>query len=91
MVLRSILILFLIFISGLTADNLTYITEQNVPYYSTELGQADDYIKERCVADLYYPENNFGVRIEDTLYLNNNGQFEVLAEYPYDLVIPIKT
>jgi len=29
------------------------------------------------------------VRIEDTIYLNQQGQFEVLADYPYDLVIPI--
>ncbi len=38
---------------------------------------------------LYYPEKNMGVRIEDTIYLNENGQFEILADYPYDLVIPI--
>jgi len=37
---------------------------------------------------LYYPEKNMGVRIEDTIYLNENGQFEILADYPYDLVIP---
>jgi len=39
---------------------------------------------------LYYPEKGMGVRIEDTIYLNENGQFEILADYPYDLVIPIK-
>lgn len=38
---------------------------------------------------LYYPEKGMGVRIEDTLYLNENGQFEILADYPYDLVIPL--
>ena len=38
---------------------------------------------------LYYPERGMGVRIEDTIYLNQQGQFEVLADYPYDLVIPI--
>jgi Xaa-Pro aminopeptidase len=39
---------------------------------------------------LYYPENEAGVRIEDTLYLNENGQFEILAKYPYELIIPMK-
>ena len=38
---------------------------------------------------LYYPEKGIGVRIEDTIYLNENRQFEILADYPYDLVIPI--
>ena len=38
---------------------------------------------------LYYPEKDMGVRIEDTVYLNENGQFEILADYPYDLVIPV--
>jgi len=38
---------------------------------------------------LYYPEKGMGVRIEDTLYLNEKGKFEILADYPYDLVIPL--
>ena len=38
---------------------------------------------------LYYPERGMGVRIEDTIYLNQQGRFEIVAEYPYDLVIPI--
>jgi len=38
---------------------------------------------------LYYPGKGIGVRIEDTIYLNENGQFEILADYPYDLIIPL--
>jgi Xaa-Pro aminopeptidase len=38
---------------------------------------------------LYYPEKGIGIRIEDTLYLNKDGQFEILAEFPYDLIIPM--
>lgn len=38
---------------------------------------------------LYYPEKGMGIRIEDTIYLNENGKFEILADYPYDLVIPL--
>jgi Xaa-Pro aminopeptidase len=38
---------------------------------------------------LYYPEKGMGIRIEDTIYLDENGQFEILADYPYDLVIPL--
>ncbi|MDK2982118.1 MAG: Xaa-Pro aminopeptidase [Chloroflexota bacterium] len=39
---------------------------------------------------LYYPSLNVGVRIEDTVYLNPQGKFEILADYPYDLVLPVK-
>jgi Xaa-Pro aminopeptidase len=38
---------------------------------------------------LYYPKKEIGVRIEDTLYLNENKQFEILADYHYNLVIPM--
>ena len=38
---------------------------------------------------LYYPERGMGVRIEDTLFADQQGKFDVLTEYSYDLVIPI--
>lgn len=38
---------------------------------------------------LYYPSRELGVRIEDTVYLNPEGKFEILADYPYDLVLPV--
>jgi Xaa-Pro aminopeptidase len=39
---------------------------------------------------LYYPEKGMGVRIEDTVWVRPDGQTEVLATFPYDLVLPIK-
>ena len=39
---------------------------------------------------LYYPSKNVGIRIEDTVYLNSAGKFEILANYPYDLILPMK-
>jgi len=39
---------------------------------------------------LYYAERNFGIRIEDTVYINLQGEVEILAEYPKDLVLPMK-
>lgn len=39
---------------------------------------------------LYYPSRNFGIRIEDTYQVTTEGTFEKLADYPYDLVLPIK-
>ncbi|MCX6083170.1 MAG: M24 family metallopeptidase [Chloroflexi bacterium] len=39
---------------------------------------------------LYYPDLGMGFRIEDTYWVNPNGKFELLAEYPYDFVLPMK-
>jgi Xaa-Pro aminopeptidase len=39
---------------------------------------------------LYYPERGMGVRIEDSLVVTPDGKFEILADYPKDLVLPIK-
>jgi Xaa-Pro aminopeptidase len=36
---------------------------------------------------LYYPSRGFGIRIEDTVYLDENGQFHSLTDYPKDLVV----
>ncbi len=38
---------------------------------------------------LYYPERGMGCRLEDTVWVRPDGTFEVLAEYPLDLVIPV--
>jgi Xaa-Pro aminopeptidase len=39
---------------------------------------------------LYYPERGMGVRIEDTYWVRPDGRMEILAEYPYDFVLPMK-
>jgi Xaa-Pro aminopeptidase len=39
---------------------------------------------------LYYPEQGMGVRIEDTLWVRPDGRMEILAEFPYDFVLPMK-
>lgn len=38
---------------------------------------------------LYYPERGFGVRIEDTVYVDENGVIHSLTPFPKDLVIPV--
>ena len=37
---------------------------------------------------LYYPEKGMGVRLEDTVWIRPDGEAEILAEYPHDLIIP---
>lgn len=39
---------------------------------------------------LYYPEKGMGFRIEDTYWVRPDGKIEVLAEFPYDFVLPMK-
>jgi Xaa-Pro aminopeptidase len=39
---------------------------------------------------LYYPEQGMGVRIEDSYVTHPDGTFEILADYPKDLILPVK-
>lgn len=39
---------------------------------------------------LYYPERGLGVRLENTVWVRPDGKMEVLADYPMDLVLPVK-
>lgn len=39
---------------------------------------------------LYYPERGMGVRLEDTVWARPDGKMEILADYPLDLVLPVK-
>lgn len=43
-----------------SAKESDYGLEENVPYYSDVLTQSDAYVKERCVLDIYYPQNQEG-------------------------------
>lgn len=38
-------------------QEIHYETKQNLHYYSDSINQSDQYINERCVLDIYYPEN----------------------------------
>jgi Xaa-Pro aminopeptidase len=39
---------------------------------------------------LYYPDRGMGCRLEDSVYVHQDGRMEILAEYPLDLVLPIE-
>ena len=38
---------------------------------------------------LYYPERGFGVRLEDTVYLDESGRFHSLTEFEKELVVEL--
>jgi Xaa-Pro aminopeptidase len=39
---------------------------------------------------LYYPDRGLGIRIEDTVCLDENGVLQNFSDVPYDLVLPLK-
>lgn len=39
---------------------------------------------------LYYPDEGFGVRIEDLFYIDERGELVNLTDFPHDLVLPLK-
>jgi Xaa-Pro aminopeptidase len=40
---------------------------------------------------LYYPDKGMGVRLENSLWVRPDGRMEVLADYPMDLVLPVRS
>ncbi len=49
-------LLLLAFCATILAQSTEYLSKENIQYYSEDLRQSDDYIQERCVLDIYYPE-----------------------------------
>lgn len=40
---------------------------------------------------LYYPDRGMGVRIEDSFCVTPDGKFEILADFPKDLILPMRS
>ena len=38
---------------------------------------------------LYYPDKGYGVRVEDMVYINDDGQMVTLTDFRKDLVLPL--
>jgi Esterase/lipase len=53
------LLLCIVFASVAFPQKKEYITEKNIPYY-TDAEQQNEYIKERCLLDIYYPKESEG-------------------------------
>jgi Xaa-Pro aminopeptidase len=63
------------------------------PWFGRNATQADRLSPGTVVTiepGLYYPERGMGVRLEDTVWVRPDGQVEVLAQYPLDLILPVK-
>jgi Xaa-Pro aminopeptidase len=63
------------------------------PWFSTFM-DTNDHLEPGSVftiePGLYYPERGMAVRLEDTYYVKPDGKIEILANYPMDLVLPVK-
>lgn len=54
------LLLLLVFVGlsfNVIAQNSDYEMKLDIPYYSKSVTETDEYIKDRCVLDIYYPKN----------------------------------
>ncbi|MCX7610061.1 MAG: alpha/beta hydrolase [Ignavibacterium sp.] len=51
------LIFTLVFQISLHSQSSEYELNENIHYYDEKINQSDEYVKERCVLDLYYPKN----------------------------------
>jgi acetyl esterase/lipase len=56
--MKKNLLLALLICSGTLAfaQKQEYTTKLNIPYYKDSINKSDQYINERCVLDIYYPE-----------------------------------
>jgi Xaa-Pro aminopeptidase len=64
------------------------------PSSSLTLADEDNILKPGVIITiepgLYYPDKGMGFRIEDTYWVRPDGKIELLAEFPYDFVLPVK-
>jgi acetyl esterase/lipase len=60
--MKNLFLSFFIFCFGISvsAQQLEYTSQLNIPYYADAINKSDAYIKERCVLDVYYPKNSTG-------------------------------
>ena len=81
---KSLLLLYLIYCGILSfAQENTYTTKSNIHYYNDSISKTDEYIQERCVLDIYYPESrkNFATII----WFHGGGLTEGNKEFPQAL------
>jgi len=63
------------------------------PWSGVSAGEADRLVPGAVFTiepGLYYPDRGLGVRLENTVWVNPEGGFEIMADYPMELVLPVK-
>lgn len=77
-----VLVVFTICSKGFSQD-IDYEIKQNIPYYSDSVNQSDSYINERCVLDIYYPNNITG--FATIVWIHGGGLKSFQKEIPEEL------
>lgn len=57
--IKKTLSALLLILNGFSAfaQQASYNTEENIHYYADSLNKQDQYINEKCMLDIYYPEH----------------------------------
>jgi Xaa-Pro aminopeptidase len=64
------------------------------PWSGVSAGEADRLVPGAVFTiepGLYYPDRGLGVRLENTVWVDPDGGFEIMAGYPMDLILPMKS
>jgi len=72
-------LLLAVAIAAYTQQTL-YATKLNIPYYNDDVIKKDSYIRERCVLDIYYPQNVKG--FSTVMWLHGGGLTAGNKEFP---------
>lgn len=54
--MKKTVLFFVLFVSFVTVRAQEYLTKENINYYSDSISNKDEYIKNKCVLDVYYPK-----------------------------------
>jgi acetyl esterase/lipase len=65
------------------AQGTRYATKTDIPYYINATDKSDEYLNERCVLDIYYPENLKG--FTTIVWFHGGGLTGGNKEIPYAL------
>jgi acetyl esterase/lipase len=80
--MKKLIIISLLFAFAIAvhAQQTHYTIKLNIPYYSDADRNSDEYIKERCVLDIYYPDNVKGFSI--IIWFHGGGLTGGSKEFP---------
>ena len=83
--MKKLILISVLFVFGIVvyAQQTHYTTKQNIPYYSDAVIKNDEYIKERCVLDIYYPDNVKG--FSTIIWFHGGGLTGGSKEFPASL------
>lgn len=70
----------ILLVKGIYSQEIQYQTKQNIPYYTDSINNSDEYIREKCLVDIYYPKNIQG--FATIIWIHGGGLTEGSKEIP---------